>query len=207
MTAAASRRGRRLIGHTIAHRSALTAAALVALLLLVPVSGIAQVADEPFARGGWHLELAGTGVLETWNYNLNHEEIFGPYAGLTYGVGKGIVLMLGWPLYHVSQRGTDGLLFGCTWGARGRIAQLGRVSTFWEVDVGVSHSDTVLPPRGTRFNYLAEGSVGTTIRLRRGVHVLTALKWIHVSNASLAGRDRNPDIEAVGLKTGVLLAF
>ena len=46
-----------------------------------------------------------------------------------------------------------------------------------------------------------------TIRVRSGVHLLAGLKWIHVSNNGLAGRDRNPDIEAVGPTLGVLLGF
>jgi len=178
---------------------------VVLLLASAPVG--AQTADDPFARRGWHLELSGNGALEAWNYNLNHEEIVGPYAGLTYGVGKGVVLKLGWPLYYVSQRGIDGWMFGLTWGARGRFLRSRRTSLFWEVDVGVSEADTPVPPRGTRFNYLAEGSAGTTVRIHGAVHVLGAVKWIHVSNASLAGRHRNPDIEAVGLKAGMLIGF
>ena len=194
--------------HTIAHAS------LVAVLLGVTVPVAAQTVsqaaanDDPFARRGWHLELAATGALEAWNYNLNHEEILGPYFGLTYGVGKGVVLTLGWPLYYVSQRGVDGVMLGATWGARGRLARRGRASFFWDVDVGFSESDTFVPPRGTRFNFLAEGSGGATVRVARGVHVVTALKWIHVSNGGVpAGRDRNPDIEAVGLRLGMLVGF
>ena len=42
---------------------------------------------------------------------------------------------------------------------------------------------------------------------RRGVHLLGAVKWIHVSNNGLAGRHRNPDIEAVGAQVGLLIGF
>jgi hypothetical protein len=163
--------------------------------------------DDPFARRGWHLELAGQGGVETWNYNGNHEEMLGPYVGLTYGLGKGLVLTAGAPLYRVWQRGVDGYLLGATWGVRGRIFRTRGVSFFWEVEVGISESDTFVPPRGTRFNYLVLGSGGATFRIRNRMHVLAAMKWIHVSNNSLAGRDRNPDIEAVGPKIGVLIGF
>jgi hypothetical protein len=83
----------------------------------------------------------------------------------------------------------------------------GRLSAFLEFEVGLSDADTSIPPRGTRFNYLALGGLGTTIRLRPGVHLLTGLKWVHASNNGLAGRDRNPDIEAVGPHASVLLRF
>src|SRR5688572_3299110 len=139
-------------------------------------------ADDPFARRAWTLDLGGHAAFETWNYNTSREEMTGLRAGLTYGLGKGIVLVAGAPLYHVWQRGVDGLLFGVTGGIRGRVYRRGRVSVFLEAEVGVSESDTYVPPRGTRFNYLALGSAGATVRVRRRVHVLAGLKWIHVSN-------------------------
>jgi hypothetical protein len=37
--------------------------------------------------------------------------------------------------------------------------------------------------------------------------VLGGITWVHVSNNGLAGRDRNPDIEAVGPRFGILLGF
>jgi len=172
-----------------------------------PGAPVRAVPDDPLARRGWHLELTGHGALETWNYNDNHEEMVGQFAGITYGIREGLALKVGSPLYYVSQRGTDGYLFGLTWGVRGRLARKPRWSAFWEFEVGVSESDTYVPPRGTRFNYLAIGGGGLTLRIRPGVHALGGLRWIHVSNNSLAGRDRNPDIEAIGPTIGVLFGF
>jgi hypothetical protein len=164
-------------------------------------------ADDPFARRGWHLEMGTHGALETWNYNGSHEEMLSAYTGFTYGLGRGIVLKVGSPLYYVWQRGTDGWLLGGTWGVRGRIVERRRWSLFWEFEVGVSEADTYVPPRGTRFNYLALGGSGVTVRVRPGVHLLGGLRWVHVSNNGLAGRDRNPDIEAVGPTVGLLVGF
>jgi hypothetical protein len=45
------------------------------------------------------------------------------------------------------------------------------------------------------------------VRLRPGTHLLAGLRWIHVSNNGLAGRDRNPDIEAIGPQMGILISF
>lgn len=184
------------------------------VLLALPSAALAQqtpsdprATDDPFARRGWHLEVGSHGALETWNYNNAREEMASWFSGFTYGVGRGVVLKVGSPLYHVWQRGTDGYLFGLTCGARGRIAGRDRWSLFWEADVGISEADTSVPPRGTRFNYLALGGGGLTLRVRRGVHGLAGLRWVHVSNNGLAGRSRNPDIEAVGPTLGVLVSF
>ncbi|MGH9373755.1 MAG: hypothetical protein ACRD15_19720 [Vicinamibacterales bacterium] len=186
----------------------------MSLALLFPITAAAQEpraatapADDPFSRRGWHLELGSHGALETWNYNISHEEMLAASAGITYGVGKGVVLKVGSPLYYVWQRGTDAYLIGLTWGVRSRILRRGRWSAFWEFDVGISESDTYVPPRGTRFNYLVIGGGGVTMRLRPGVHALAGLRWAHVSNNGLAGPSRNPDIEAVGPALGVLVAF
>jgi hypothetical protein len=170
-------------------------------------AGRSPAGDDPFARRAWALELSGQVELEAWNYNLNHEEIYGVAPGFTYGLGRGVVLTAAGPLSYVSQRGVDGCVLGGTIGVRGRVYRRAAVSVFWEFGVGLSQADTIVPPRGTRFNYIAQGGGGVTIGLGRGLHALVGLRWIHFSNNGLAGRDRNPDIEAIGVHVGVLMPF
>lgn len=180
--------------------------------LVVPAAAIAQVtagpqATDPFARRGWHLELDVHGAIETWNYNVSHEDLFGIAPGITYGIRDGLVLRATGPLYYVDQRGVDAFLLGVTFGVRGRVYHARRLSAFLEFDFGISNADTLTPPRGTRFNYLALGAAGATVRLRPSLHLLGSLRWIHVSNNGLAGSSRNPDIEAVGPQVGLLIGF
>ena len=54
-----------------------------------------------------------------------------------------------------------------------------RWSAFWEFELGVSEADTYVPPRGTRFNYLANGGGGVTVRIRPGIHLLGGLRFLH----------------------------
>jgi lipid A 3-O-deacylase PagL len=185
----------------------LRAIGLTILLLAAASAAAAQTADDPFAKGAWTLQLAGHAAIETWNYNVSHEDLWGVVPGFTYGLGKGVVFAATVPLYFVSQRGNDAWLVGGTFGFRGRIYRRARTSLFWEFDVGLSQADTYTPPGGTRFNYLALGGAGATVRLRPGTHLAATMRWIHVSNNGLAGRHRNPDIEAVGPQIGVLIAF
>jgi len=165
------------------------------------------VPADPLARHGWHLDLTVHNGFEVANYNGNHEEMFGGYAGFTYGIREGLAVRVATPLYYVWQRGTDGYLFGVTGGLRGRLLKKPRWSVFWEFEVGVSEADTYVPPRGTRFNYLAIGGGGATVRIRPGIHLLGGLRFVHLSNNSLAGRSRNPDIEALGPIVGMLYGF
>lgn len=192
----------------------MTALRAAALLTAVLTAGPAAAQPttpgpdgDPFGRRGWHLQLAAHAAVETWNYNISHETLFGLVPGIAYGVRDGVVLTAAGPVYFVDQRGIDAFLLGATFGVRGRVYRRGRVSGFLEFEVGVSEADTHTPPRGTRFNYLVLGGVGGTVRLRAAVHLLASLRWIHVSNNGLAGRSRNPDIEAIGPQVGVLIGF
>jgi hypothetical protein len=162
---------------------------------------------DPFAAHSWHFELEGQAAIEAWNYNISHEEIYGIGEGLTYGVRDGLMLRMNQRIAYVSQRAEDAVLLGLTIGVRGRICERGRVSGFLQGDVGISHTAIATPPRGTRFNYLATGGGGVMIRVHPRVHVVTTLQLIHISNASLKGPGRNPDLEAIGPSLGLLFRF
>ena len=213
MTALITRHARNGIGHTISQqlRGGRLALCAVAAILLASHAVHAQppsrVIDDPFADGSWQLELSGLWTAEAWNYNISRELLYGGFVGLTYVVRDGIALTAGAPLYYASQRGVDGYVLGATVGVRGRVYRTKRATMFVGVEVGVSEADTFVPPRGTRFNYLALGSAGAVMRVSNAVHLLGAFKWVHVSNNGLAGRHRNPDIEALGAQASVLIAF
>jgi hypothetical protein len=182
---------------------------LHALLLVVAAAGQAhaQAADDPFAAHRWHFELEGQAALEAWNYNISHEEAYALAEGLTYGLRDGLVLRMNQRFIYVSQRGEDAVLLGLTIGGRGRIYRRGRAAAFLQGELGISHTAVAAPPRGTRFNYMAIGGAGLTARLTARAHGVAALQVIHLSNASLKGAGRNPDIEAIGLSLGVNLRF
>jgi hypothetical protein len=189
-----------------AARFFLILAALVATA--APASGQTERQwDDPFARGAWNFQLAAHSAFEIWNYNGNHEEMYGFVPGISYGLSDAVAFVVTFPMYYVDQRGVDAAFQGISWGLRSRVYRRGRASIFFDVEVGVSYADTYTPPRGTRFNYLALGTVGTIVRVKRGLDLMAGVRLAHVSNNGLAGRDRNPDIEALGLHIGVLRRF
>ena len=179
------------------------------LALAAPTAADAQTpaADDGFAAHAWHFEAEAQGALEAWNYNLSHEEIYGIGEGVSYGVRDGLALRMNQRLAYVSQRAEDAVLLGLTIGVRGRVYRRGRVAAFLQGDVGISHTAIATPPRGTRFNYLAGGGAGAMVRIGPRLHLVTTLQLIHVSNASVKGRGRNPDIEAIGPSLGLLFKF
>jgi hypothetical protein len=163
--------------------------------------------EDPFADGRWRVEFFGQAALEAWNYNPSHEELYGLIQGVTYGLRDGLVLLVRQRLYYISQRRNDSRLLGITSGLRGRVYQRGRSIVFLQFDVGISDAAVALPPGGTRFNYLAVGGGGVTVKINRRLDAIAALEVIHISNAGLAGNDRNPDIEAIGPSLGVTIGF
>jgi hypothetical protein len=83
----------------------------------------------------------------------------------------------------------------------------GRTTGFLQFDVGISDAAVALPPGGTRFNYLAIGGGGVMVRINQRLQAVASIEVIHVSNAGLAGNDRNPDIEAIGPSLGLSIGF
>jgi hypothetical protein len=162
---------------------------------------------DPFANGRWRAEFLAEGALEAWNYNPSHEELFGLVQGVAYGLKDGLVVMARQRLYYISQRKNDSRLLGVTAGLRARVYRRGRASAFLQFDLGISDAAVALPPGGTRFNYVAIGGGGVMVGLNGRLQLLAALEVIHISNAGVAGPDRNPDIEAIGPTVGVSIGF
>jgi hypothetical protein len=183
----------------------------LALLALSATAARAQQAPpdpgDPFAARSWHFETEALAALEAWNYNANHEELYGLSQGVTYGLRNGLMLRANQRFTYVSQRSEDAVLLGLTIGVRGRVYRRGRLSAFLQGDLGISYTAVATPPRGTRFNYVAMGGGGFLIGLNPQLHLVTALHVIHVSNNGIKGPSRNPDIEAIGPSVGLLIRF
>lgn len=203
------------MGYTIAHLfRGIFAPTVSVILCLALLTGNAHAQAAPparpedaFAKGRWRAEFFAQAAVEAWNYNPSHEELYGLAQGVTYGLRDGLVLMARQRLYYVSQRRNDSRVLALTAGLRGRTFRRGRASGFLQFDVGISDAAIAVPPGGTRFNYLAVGGGGVIVRMNRRIHAVAALEVIHISNAGIAGHDRNPDIEAIGPSLGVSIGF
>ena len=163
--------------------------------------------DDAFARGRWRAEFALQAAIEAWNYNPSHEELYGLTQGVTYGIRNGLVWIARQRLFYVSQRRNDSRVLALTTGLRGRVYRRGAASFFLQFDLGISDAAVAAPPGGTRFNYLAAGGGGVAMQLNRRLQAVAALEVIHLSNAGIAGPDRNPDIEAIGPSLGLTIGF
>ena len=202
------------MGYTIAHLSRRTVLVTSAILLVALLAGEASAQstpssapDDAFEKGRWRAEFLAQAALEAWNYNPSHEELYGLVQGVTYGLRDGVVLLVRQRLWYISQRRNDSRILGITSGLRARVYRRGRASGFLQFDLGISDAAVAVPPGGTRFNYLAIGGGGLMFQLNNRLQAIAAIEVTHISNAGLAGPDRNPDIEAIGPSLGLSIGF
>lgn len=184
-----------------------TRSLLAALAIVVGCAAETAAGQDPFDRRSWALELTATALAEAWNYNGAREELIGIGPGLTYALRDGIVLHAGTTVWYVSQRGSDAFALGLIGGARWAVwRETGRTVSL-DLAVGGSRAESPIPPGGTRFNYVFRTGATLTWPLPGGVRAQAGLSWLHLSNNSLSGRSRNPDIQALGVQLGALIPF
>jgi hypothetical protein len=179
---------------------------------LAPAAGREHVVDTragaPFGRNGLGVEFAGTVLVEAWNLNERREWLVGGSAAIWWAVLDRVSLVVEIHATRVYQSPTrNGFVQGLAPVLRWRVRESDQWSAFVELGPGISWSDTRVPPRGTRFNYLALGGGGVTRRLAARSRLVAGFRWVHLSNAGREGRARNPDIESLGPYAGIQLAF
>jgi hypothetical protein len=163
---------------------------------------------DPFAKNAMGLEVAGGVLTEAWNSNGTHEWIGAGTFGVNWTFHRGqalVVQFYGAGIDQATPRAA--FLNAIVPNVRFRVYTRERWNMFIEVGAGASWSDTTTPPRGTRFNFLLITSTGFMYRLTPQIQAVASARLLHLSNASLMGRDRNPDIEALGGTFGIYFGF
>ena len=141
--------------------------------------------DGLFIPNNLNLEFSGQFLVEAWDLNLTKETL------------------LGGTLLRVRQHTSHDVLVPVISPiVRWRSHTHGPVSVFWEIGPGISYATNEVPVGGTRFNYVFQVGSGMSYTFRSGVNLVGGLRWLHLSNNSLNGRDKNPDIQAVGIYVG-----
>lgn len=175
-------------------------------VLLAAAPAVAQE-REPFQKGVVGIEGAIAPLIEIWNLNGHREpmvEVNGSFWG---AVSDRFSLGLEFRHAFVFQHTPGAFVQGISPLVRWRFADQPAWDWFVEAGAGVSWSDLDTPPRGTRFNYLFQAGVGAMRRMARSQHVVLAYRFLHLSNHYREGRDRNPDLEMMGLYAGWTFLF
>ena len=197
----------------------LPAALAAAILLALPPRPLgAEPADPlrvaavspagPFDKGALGIEFALGAFNEAWNLNDGREWLLDGTAGVWWSFADRAMLVTEFHAARVFQSPSRAAYInGFTPLLRWRVLQPRSWTLFVDLGPGISWSDTVVPPRGTRFNYLLLAGTGLSRRIGAQTHAVVGFRWLHVSNNGREGRGRNPDIEALGGYGGISVAL
>lgn len=79
-----------------------------------------------------------------------------------------------------------------------------RFSFFIDFGVGVSYANERTPPHGTYFNFMEEAGLGSTVYIKDNLHLLTGVRFFHMSNARIDGPEHNPSLNAWQVYAGIM---
>jgi hypothetical protein len=186
-----------------------SALAIVALLVVANVTSTAQggsgasgASGAGGAARGWHVDIGGAILPEAWEPNESREWFTGAIAGVDRRLWRGLAVRGEALLLRVTQPAEDAWLRGWTVGARTRWHRR-TARPVIDIAVGTAEATRRIPPRGTRFNYLAVIGAGVEMPFRQRLVSVTG-RWLHASNNGREGRHRNPDIQSLGVVIGVV---
>ena len=148
------------------------------------------------------LDVGGAALVEAWDLNNSREWLAGVAAGVENRLWRTLRLRLeGW-VVRALQESADGWVRGFDVGPRWRWGT-GRARPFADLSVGLSDSTIEVPPRGTRFNFVARAGGGVQVSLGGRASLDVGARWLHLSNNGREGRQRNPDIQSLGAVVAV----
>jgi hypothetical protein len=151
----------------------------------------------------WGVEFAGSVFIESWDMNQFRERLGGAVVGVSRQMTSRWRLGLETNLLYVNQQPLgDVFLPSLCLMARVGIFEVGKTVVFAEVGAGASYASNEVPNHGTRFNLVSQTGVGVSRPINARVDVVGGARWLHVSNNSLDGASRNPDIQALGVYVG-----
>jgi hypothetical protein len=157
-----------------------------------------------FDKGAWGLELTGAYIMpirfsEAKFYNVNLLASWPIVDHLTFGPEiQG---------YYVDQPGENAVAAGAGVVGRWHFLTYKEFSVFVDGGGGVVYADPEVPEFGTHFNFTGKGGFGMTWRIRDEVQLIGGVRYFHLSNGNIHGRDQNPSFDGVQFYGGVEWRF
>ncbi len=80
-------------------------------------------------------------------------------------------------------------------------------SLYVEGGGGFIYSDNTLREPGTHFNFTVQGGAGTTYQFVNGHAAMLGIRWFHISNARIRGKERNVGFDSPMFYVGLMTLF
>ena len=172
--------------------------------------GLRQTADDtPAPRARYGSEgsewiLFGTGVAHDFDDNTDFNLNVG-YSRFLVDDVEWLLELSGW--YH-NQQGDDALSLNPAMEFRWHYYNRGDTSLFLNAGIGVLAATDDVPDMGTGFDFTPRFGAGLTHQIADdGTRLIAGLRWHHISNARMAGEDRNPSRDAPMLYVQLAIPF
>jgi hypothetical protein len=78
---------------------------------------------------------------------------------------------------------------------------------YTDAGVGAIWFNNPFPRGGTHQNFTPQLGVGLTYAIKQDLHLMSGVRWQHISNATKTGSDRNPGFDAAMVYMGLMLPF
>ncbi len=158
---------------------------------------------DPFAKGSWVWQTYGAG-----SFGDNEGDLYSGYFGVGYYFKDDLSVSLdGLVMWADADKGDDVVGGGLDLIFRWHFYHHGKWSIFGDVGGGVVWFDDEFPPGGTSFNFTVHAGVGATYQFENEMMLLMGVRWFHLSNARIKGRDRNIGYDGLSLYLGVMKPF
>jgi opacity protein-like surface antigen len=147
--------------------------------------------DPAFAQGTWTLQ---TTFAYAEGLENRDEEIKTGSVGVGYFVLNDLSFNLELEGLAATQDGDDGAGGGFSISLHHYLAHVDRFALYADVGFGPVDFDEHVPAAGTRWDYIFRAGFGVDYQLTEKLYLVGGVRYFHLSNAELEGRDRNPSI-------------
>jgi hypothetical protein len=178
-------------------------AALLAILL--PAAGEALAAPPPalFPRGTFDIQLSAAAAKD---FDRGGSHVAAGTVGLGYYFVDNVSLSAELSGYGIHQAGSAHA-GGAALMLRQHFYTHGPFTLYADVGSGLFAANRNVPEGGTHFNFTFRTGLGATWRIGPHTDLVGGFHYVHLSNARIRGRDRNPSLNAVEACAGVMWTF
>lgn len=165
---------------------------------------------EDFDKGDWKLQLTGSYIhSDNAGFSRNQADVGQAAVGVGYYFLDNLGIYADLTGYGVSQDEPD----INTWGGgfnlllRWHFLRGKNWSIYADGGAGVVQFDEAFPDGGTHFNFNERIGLGGSLKLDTNIHLIGGVRYMHLSNARISGRNENPGMDSVEVYTGLMFSL
>ena len=187
--------------------------AIVSVILLATAAARAQTQPaeaakpyNPFAEGTWDLTLTGS---YTEPIRFSQARTYSTVFGIGKYIWNGTAFNLELQGYYADQPSgePDAIIGGFGVLGRTHLFRADRFSFFIDGGGGItyaSNSFPTFPVTGTHFNLTGKVGIGATYQLHDHDFLIGGVRYFHLSNGQVHGRDQNPTYDSAQFWIGYM---